>query len=69
MIKVIDKRKNEEFEQFCKLEIGDGFEWNGRPYIKINDEYAFDLIAIQEEEVGDWYMRVTPLNITITIEK
>ena len=69
MIKVIDNRKNEELRQFCQLEIGDGFEWNGRPYIKVNDEYAFDLVAIQEEEVGDWYMNVTPLNITITIEK
>lgn len=66
---VIDNRNNENLKQFCKLKIGDGFEWNGRPYIKINDEYAFDLVAIQEEEVGDWYMDVTPLNITITIEK
>ena len=68
-MKVIDKRNNEDFKQFCELEIGSGFEWNGRPFIKINDEYAFDLIAIEEQEVGDWYMRVTPLNITITIEK
>lgn len=69
MIKVIDNRNNEDLTQFCKLKIGDGFEWNGRPYIKVNDEYAFDLVAIQEEEVGDWYMNVSPLNITITIEK
>ena len=69
MIKVIDNRNNEVLKQFCKLEIGDGFEWNGKPYIKVNDEYIFNLVAIQEEEVGDWYMEVKPLEITITIEK
>lgn len=46
MIKVIDNRNNEELRQFCQLEIGDGFEWNGRPYIKTNDEYAFNLVTI-----------------------
>lgn len=68
-MKIIDKRNNEELKEFCKLNIGDGFEWNGNPYIKINDEYAFDLIKIQEEEIMDYYMYVSPLNITITIEK
>ena len=68
-MKIIDKRNNEELKEFYKLNIGDGFEWNGKPYIKINDEYAFDLIKIQEEEIGDCYIDVAPLNLTITIEK
>lgn len=68
-MKVIDNRNNEELTQFYKLQIGDGFEYSGRPFMKINDEYAFDLISIEEQEIGDCYIYVTPLNITITIEK
>ena len=68
-MKIIDNRNNETLKEFCKLEIGDGFEWNGRPFIKINDEYAFDLVAIEEQEIMDCYIWVTPLKITITIEK
>ena len=68
-MKVIDNRNNETLKEFCKLHIGDGFEWDGKPYLKINDEYAFNLIEIEEQEITGFYMWVTPLNITITIEK
>lgn len=68
-MKVIDKRKNEYAFQFCELNIGKGFEYNGKPYIKTSDEYAFDLAEIREEEVMDCHMIVIPLDITIIIEK
>lgn len=68
-MKVIDKRNNEHLLQFGQIEIGDGFDWSGKPYIKTSDDYVFNLLEIKEEEVEDAYMIVSPLNITITIEK
>lgn len=68
-MKVIDKRNNEDLLQFYKVKIGDGFDWNGKPYIKTSDDYIFNLLEIREEEVEDASMIVSPLNITITIEK
>ena len=68
-MKVIDKRTNENLQQFYELKIGQGFEYTGKPYIKTSDDYAFDLTEIREMEVTDCHMIVTPLEITIIIEK
>lgn len=68
-MKLIDKRDNSEMVSFYKLQPGDGFERDGVPYMKTCDEYAFNLENEIEEEIGDAYIQVTPLELTITIEK
>ena len=68
-MKLIDKRDNNNIVPYYKLNPGDGFEWNGVPWMKTCEEYAFNLEKEMEEEIADAYIQVTPLNITITIEK
>ena len=68
-MKLIDKRDNNNIVPYYKLNPGDGFEWNGVAWMKTCEEYAFNLEKEMEEEIGDAYIQVTPLELTITIEK